>query len=294
MVRFRDYFERIFDLELLETGRLVISFYNLLLAIVIIIFTVLALKGLKRIFRKLADSRVMGTGTTYSLYRIIKYILWVLVIILLIDSFGFNVSILIASAAALLFGVGLGLQKLFNDIASGIIMLLERSVKVNDVVELESNMVGRVVSIGLRTSKIQTRDNVITIVPNSNLVNDKVVNWSHMERKTRFFVNTRVKYGSDVELVTKVLLECAREHPLILNMPGPFVRFIDFGESSLDFQLFFWTNESFVVENTKSDLRYRIDSAFRENGIEIPVPRRDILFKDPPTETRHPDDKGRR
>ncbi len=286
MERFRDYIDTLFNLEIFETGRLVITLYNLLLALVVVIATIFLLKGIKRIFRNLTTRKVMGAGTTYSIYRMIKYTIWAIVIILLIDSFGFNVSILIASAAALLFGVGLGLQKLFNDVASGIIMLIERSVKINDVVELESQMIGRVVAIGLRTSKIQTRDNIITIVPNSNLVNDKVVNWSHIERKTRFFVDVSVRYGSDVELVTSVLLECAREHPLILNMPGPFVRFIDFADSSLDFQLFFWTNESFVVENTKSDLRYRIDKAFRENGIEIPFPQRDLYIKYMPPDLR--------
>lgn len=286
MERFRDYIDTLFNLEIFETGRLVITLYNLLLALVVVIATIFLLKGIKRIFRNLTTRKVMGAGTTYSIYRMIKYTIWAIVIILLIDSFGFNVSILIASAAALLFGVGLGLQKLFNDVASGIIMLIERSVKINDVVELESQMIGRVVAIGLRTSKIQTRDNIITIVPNSNLVNDKVVNWSHIERKTRFFVDVSVRYGSDVELVTSVLLECAREHPLILNMPGPFVRFTDFADSSLDFQLFFWTNESFVVENTKSDLRYRIDKAFRENGIEIPFPQRDLYLKYLPPDFR--------
>ncbi len=286
MERFRDYIDTLFNLEIFETGRLVITLYNLLLALVVFIATIFLLKGIKRIFRNLTTRKVMGAGTTYSIYRMIKYTIWAIVIILLIDSFGFNVSILIASAAALLFGVGLGLQKLFNDVASGIIMLIERSVKINDVVELESQMIGRVVAIGLRTSKIQTRDNIITIVPNSNLVNDKVVNWSHIERKTRFFVDVSVRYGSDVELVTSVLLECAREHPLILNMPGPFVRFTDFADSSLDFQLFFWTNESFVVENTKSDLRYRIDKAFRENGIEIPFPQRDLYLKYLPPDFR--------
>ncbi|MFP4367007.1 MAG: mechanosensitive ion channel family protein, partial [Bacteroidales bacterium] len=222
------------------------------------------------------------SGTSHSIYLIVKYILWIIVVIILIDSFGFSVSILIASAAALLFGVGLGLQELFNDVASGIIILVERSVMVNDVIELENKMIGRVVGIGLRTSKIQTRDNVVTIVPNSKLVNDQVINWSHMEKKTRFHVDVGVRYGSDVQLVTKVLLECAYEHPLIMNIPKPFVRFEDFGDSSLDFQLYFWTNESFLVENTKSDLRYKIDKIFRENDIEIPFPQRDLYLKSMP------------
>lgn len=282
MDNIRDYFNDFINLELLESGNFVLSFYNLLLALIIIVITVFALKGLRRIFNRLARRSVFDTGTAHSLYLIVKYIIWVIVLAILIDSFGFSVSILIASAAALLFGVGLGLKELFNDVASGIIILVERSVMVNDVIELENNMIGRVVAIGLRTSKIQTRDNVVTIVPNSKLVNDQVINWSHLEKKTRFHVNAGVRYGSDVELVTKVLLECAYEHPLIMNIPKPFVRFDDFGDSSLDFQLFFWTHESFLVENTKSDLRYKIDKIFRKNGIEIPFPQRDLYLKSMP------------
>lgn len=278
----RDYFNDFINLELFETGDFVLSYYNLLLALIIIVITVFALKGTRRIFRRLVNRNVFDSGTSHSIYLIVKYILWIIVVIILIDSFGFSVSILIASAAALLFGVGLGLQELFNDVASGIIILVERSVKVNDVIELENKMIGRVVGIGLRTSKIQTRDNVVTIVPNSKLVNDQVINWSHMEKKTRFHVDVGVRYGSNVELVTKVLLECAYEHPLIMNIPKPFVRFEDFGDSSLDFQLYFWTNESFLVENTKSDLRYKIDKIFREKGIEIPFPQRDLYLKSMP------------
>ncbi|MDV7399294.1 mechanosensitive ion channel, partial [Arthrospira platensis SPKY1] len=102
------------------------------------------------------------------------------------------------------------------------------------------------------------RDNIVTIVPNSKLVNDRVINWTHIEDKTRFHVDVGVAYGSDVELVTRVLLQCADAHDSILIEPRPFVRFNNFGNSSLDFQLFFWTNRSFEVENTKSDLRYKI------------------------------------
>ncbi len=102
-------------------------------------------------------------------------------------------------------------------------------------------MVGRVISIGLRTSKIKTRDNITVIVPNSQLVSDRVINWSHAEIHTRFHVDVGVAYGSDINLITEVLKSCAQAHPNILITPEPFVRFINFGDSSLDFQLFFWT-----------------------------------------------------
>ncbi|MCA1757948.1 MAG: mechanosensitive ion channel [Bacteroidales bacterium] len=270
------------ELTIFETKNFTLTVSSILIALIIIILTAIAIKLIKRIMKGLVSKNVFDEGTSHSLFQMIKYVIWTIIFVLLIDSMGFKVSILIASAAALLVGVGLGLQQLFMDVASGIILLIERTVKINDVVELENEMIGRVVSIGLRTSKIKTRDNIITIIPNSNLVNDRVINWSHAEEKTRFHVDVGVKYGSDIELVTSVLLECAKDHTRIMVVPKPFVRFVDFGESSLDFQLFFWTNDSFMVENTKSDLRYKIDRAFRENKIEIPFPQRDLYLKSMP------------
>jgi small-conductance mechanosensitive channel len=282
METFLEHLRGIINLKLIDTANITISVYNILIIFLILLVTIFALRGVKRIFKGLASRNVFDQGTSHSLFQIIKYLIWVIIVVLLIDSMGFKVSILIASTAALLVGVGLGLQELFKDVASGIILLIERTVKVNDVVELDNNMIGRVVSIGLRTSKIKTRDNVVTIIPNSKLVNDQVINWSHTEDKTRFHVDVGVKYGSDLDLVTSVLLDCAKDHPRIISLPAPFVRFVDFGESSLDFQLFFWTNDTFNVENIKSDLRYKIDKAFRENKIEIPFPQRDLYLKSTP------------
>jgi small-conductance mechanosensitive channel len=186
---------------------------------------------------------------------------------------------LIAGSAALLVGIGLGIQQIFNDIASGLFILFERNLKVNDVVQIEENIIGRVLSIGLRTSKLETRDNIIMIIPNSKFISDNVINWSHIEVKTRFKVEIGVAYGSDVELVKNVLLECAKQHKDITNKPQPFVRFNDFGDSSLDFQLFFWTRKAFRVENIKSDLRFQIDIEFRKNDIIIPFPQTDVHLK---------------
>ena len=180
---------------------------------------------------------------------------------------------------ALLVGLGLGLQQIFQDIMSGIAILFEGSLKVGDIVEIQDNIIGRVIEIGLRTSKIETRDNIIMVVPNSKFVTDIVINWSHMEKKTRFHIDVGVAYGSDVEKVSQVLLQCAEDINKISKTPPPFVRFSDFGNSSLDFQLYFWTTETFQVEYIKSEIRYKIDSAFRANGVHIPFPQRDVHIK---------------
>jgi len=266
----------VMDYRLISMKNVQLTVYSLLIAVVIIIATLFVLRLIKRVFKRLTTNGTFDMGTSNSMYLIVKYIIWVFVFALLLDTIGVKVSILIASAAALLVGVGLGLQQFFNDVASGIVLLVERSLKVGDIVELENEMVGKVESIGIRTSKIKTRDNIVMIVPNSKLVNDRVINWSHAEMHTRFHVNVGVAYGSDVELVSKALLACAASHPKILDHPESFVRFDDFGDSSLNFQLFFWTDESFTVENTKSDLRFKINKAFKENMIQIPFPQRDV------------------
>ncbi len=105
------------------------------------------------------------------------------------------------------------------------------------------------------------------------------INWSHIEKKTRFHIEVGVAYGSDVDKVTRVLLQCAEDNKKVSSSPLPFVRFNDFGNSSLDFQLFFWTTDTFEVEYVKSEIRYKIDAAFRANKVQIPFPQRDVHIK---------------
>lgn len=271
--------KEIINYKLIDTKNIDVTVYHIL----IIIGILLAIWVFTYVFKRLIDRQIKNTriekGTGNSIFLIIKYLLWVFAIILILETIGVNLTLLIAGSAALLVGLGLGLQQIFRDIVSGVFMLFERNLKVGDVVELESDMIGRVEQIGLRTSKIRTRDNIITIVPNSYFIDDRVVNWSHMEQKTRFHVDVGVAYGSDVQLVEKVLLEVAKDNKDITHDPKAFVRFLDFGNSSLDFQLFFWTTSSFEVENIKSDLRFAIDRAFRENKITIPFPQRDLHIK---------------
>ena len=272
-------FKDILNFKLIETESYVISIYSILLVFFIIVATVIVLKIIKKLVTGIVNKKKLESGTAHSINQIIKYFIWVIVIILALDTIGVKISIFLASAAALLVGVGLGLQQLFNDIASGIVLLFEGSIKIDDVIELNESIIGRVIVIGIRTSKIKTRDDVVIIVPNSKLVNDNIINWSHMDKKTRFKVNVGVAYGSDVKLVKKLLLECAIKSKDIYEKPVPFVRFLDFGESSLDFQLFFWVKNSFTVENLKSDLRFAINQNFTENNIQIPFPQRDVHIK---------------
>ncbi len=275
--------QQLLNTEIIKKEDYAIAVSDLLITAAIILTTILILsfikKGLKRFF---SNKSPQEASSFWSVFLIIKYFIWVIVIILILDSFHVKISVFLASFAALLVGIGLGIQQMFNDVASGIILLFERNLKINDIIQLENGIVGRVTEIGLRTSKIKTRDDIIMIIPNSKFVNDKIINWTHIDFKTRFNVSVGVAYGSDVEKVTRVLLACAKLVQAIAKQPAPFVRFEDFGDSSLNFNIYFWVEESFTVENTKSDLRYLIDREFRVNNIQIPFPQRDIHIKNNP------------
>jgi len=263
---------------LVDTEKMTITIYSLMIAVMILFVTWILLWILKRILTKTIRRRSIEPGKGYTVFQLIKYVVWIIAIFLVLDTLGVKITLLVAGSAALLVGIGLGLQQVFKDIMSGFFLLFEGHLKVGDVVELEG-VVGIVKEIGFRTTMIESRDNIILIIPNSKFIEENVINWSHIEKKTRFHVNVGVAYGSDVEKVRRILLECAYEHKDITHDPDPFVRFNDFGNSSLDFQLFFWTHNAFRVENLKSDLRFAIDRKFRENNVTIPFPQRDVHIK---------------
>ena len=164
---------------------------------------------------------------------------------------------------------------LFNDVVSGFVVLFEGTVRVGDIIEIDGT-IARVQQIDIRTSKIVTREGIMILVPNSLITSNKVVNWSHSNITSRLSVNVGVAYGSDTGKVKQLLLQAAEEHKLVLKSPAPVVVFQDFGESSLDFQLRYWANKSWQMDQIKSDIRFRNDELFRENGVSIPFPQRDL------------------
>lgn len=222
----------------------------------------------------------INIGSQFAINQLVKYFFYVIAVLFALDTLGINMTLVWGGAAALLIGVGLGLQQTFNDFFSGLLLLFERSVEVGDVVNV-GGLIGTVRQIGPRTSKIQTRDNITVIVPNSKLVVDNVINWSHIDKRARFFISIGVAYGSDTVLVRELLINVTKEHKKVLNFPSPFVRFVDFGDSALNFEIHFWSSEFIRIEDVKSDLRFAIDLAFREHHVTIPFPQRDVWFKNP-------------
>lgn len=259
-----------------------ITINRILSAVLILLITRLVLWVLTEIvlypYYKQKDINV---GSQYAINRLLTYFVLLIAVIGTLQYVGINLTVLLGGAAALLVGIGLGLQQTFNDLICGIILLFERTVEVGDIVDM-NGLVGTVKKIGIRTSLVETRDNVSVIVPNSKLVADNVINWSHFDSKARFKVGVGVAYGSDTALVKEILLKAAEEHTRIVRRPKPFVRFVNFGDSSLDFEILFWTRDLLGIEDVKSDLRFVIDQAFRDAGVSIPFPQRDLWIRQAP------------
>ncbi len=265
------------EIDLLNIGTYHIRVFTLLVAFLIILLTKFITWIIKKaLFRKQKSNKV--DGNTYALYQIIKYVIWIISIGLILETIGIKVTVLIAGSAALLVGVGLGLQQTFNDVISGIILLSERSIRVGDILEIDTDIV-KIQNIGLRTSNGLNRDGISFIIPNSLITTNKVINWSHQSKQTRFKIAVGVAYGSDVDLVLKVLEESALNHPDISDKNAIEARFFDFGNSSLDFHLLFYSKNIFRIEKVKSDIRRIINQKFIDNNITVPFPQMDLHLK---------------
>ena len=194
---------------------------------------------------------------------------------------GIDLSALTILAGALGVGIGFGLQNVTNNFVSGIIILFERPIKVGDRIEV-GEVSGDVVRISMRSTTIVTNDNISIIVPNSDFISSKVINWSYTDRNIRFNFPVGVSYKEDPEKVKSFLLEVAKANSAVLKEPKPDVLFSDFGESYLEFRLRVWTREFINRPSVlKSQLYYEIFKKFRENKIEIPYPHRDIIIRNP-------------
>jgi len=250
-----------------------ITLLQILIVVVVFIATSFLLKFIRRLVtRKLPQEDKLKFTSFFSF---IKYFIYVIVILATLDNTGFNVTAIFAASAALLVGVGLALQTLFQDIISGVFILLDQTVHVGDIIELDGK-VGRVEKINLRTTRAVTIDNKVLIIPNHKYLTSVLYNWTENGTLTRESISVGVAYGSDTELVKKILLDVALEHPKVRKNPAPLVLFTDFGDSALGFKLIFSMNDSFIASIPKSDMRFDIDKRFREHNISIPFPQRDV------------------
>ena len=271
------------EFELIRVGEYKIRVYTLATILIIFLITKLILVLIKKTLFRKRKINEFDKGNAYALFQIIRYVIWVIAVGLVLETIGIKVTVLIAGSAALLVGIGLGLQQTFNDVLSGIILLSEKSIKIDDILEIDGDIV-KMQSIGLRTSKGLNTDDISIIIPNSLITTNKVINWSHQTKKTRFRIDVGVAYGSDVDLVIKTLEDSAFEHPDTSDRELTEARLVNFGNSSLDFQVLFFSKNIFRINKVKSDIRRIINKKFIDNNISIPFPQMDLNLKSNYTE----------
>jgi small-conductance mechanosensitive channel len=255
-----------------------LSLLGFLYALLVLLFTHAAIR-LWRLFLKtriLSDSG-LELGARESVTTITVYLLWSLGILVSLNVMGLSATSIAVAFGALSIGLGFGLQNIFNNFVSGLILLFERPIQVGDVLQV-TDIWGTVTKINVRSTVVQTFDNASLIIPNSDMVSNQVTNWSFKDQRLRRIITVGVAYGSPIELVRETLFEIARNHPKVLKRPRPDVLFDDFGDSALIFKLRLWsTVDDFIKVET--DVRFEIDRLFRERNVEIAFPQRDIHIR---------------
>ncbi len=235
----------------------------------------------KLLVKKIFPRYNIDVGVAESVGKIIQYILIVVGFIVIFQTTGIDLSALGVLVGALGVGIGFGLQGITNNFISGLIILFERPVKVGDRVEIEG-LEGNIIKVSGRATTILTNDNIAVIVPNSDLINKRVVNWSHNNRRVRITVPVGVSYKEDPLVVQRILVEVAKKNKGVLESPEPYVRFDEYADSSLNFSLLVWSRDfSDKPRILKSELYYAIFAEFKKQGVEIPFPQRDIHIIQP-------------
>jgi small-conductance mechanosensitive channel len=265
--------------KLVSLGDVTITPAVLLTVVLIILGAFAVSRLLRRMLRRNVFRRThLNIGTQETIARILHYIIMLLGVFIAVQQVGVDLTTLAAISAVLMVGIGLGLQNITSNFISALILLFERPVQVGDFVEV-AGVQGRIRMIKTRSSIVETLDNVSIIVPNSNFITENVTNWSYRDSKVRIHISVGVSYGSDVDLVAETLLQVGRAHQEVLLNPEPAIQFLQFGDSSLNFDLLVWINDASRQYFIKSDLNFAVVKAFRKQGITIAFPQRDLHIR---------------
>lgn len=285
--RLLDTARRSFGRPLVQLGQVPITPAFLLKAIIFVLLLAFFARKSRRWFRAyLLDRLSIEEGHKYALETTTEYLIIVVGLVIGLEAAGVNLNSLALVGGALGIGVGFGLQAIVSNFVSGLVLLFEGPVKVGDRVEV-AQLNGDVVKIGARSTWVRTNDNIIVIMPNSEFIVKPVVNWTATDRQVRFSLSVGVGYGSDPEQVRDLLLQVAMQNKKVLTLPAPDVIFTGFGDSSLNFDLRYWTiAEVQTPMILKSDLYFAIFRVFKEHDIEIPFPQRDLHLRSASAELR--------
>jgi small-conductance mechanosensitive channel len=244
-------------------------------------FSSLLEKGLRRVA---LHGRANATSSTvYAFTRLVRYIVWIVGTLVGLNYLGFNLASLAFIGGAIGVGIGFGLQNIFSNFISGIIILVEKTLKIGDFVDLQSGVRGTVTEIGMRYTRITTNDAVDVLVPNSEFINGRVTNWTFHDRNRRIRVPFGVAYGSDKNAVREAGIAAVKKvNGMIDDAQHPAdVRLVNFGESSLDFEITAWVGPDAIAKpgGTHARILWALEDELTQRGIEIPYPRRDLHIR---------------
>ncbi len=252
-----------------------------LILLLVLLYYVTAKLNKIVVYKLLANSKI-ELGVRVAVGTIFRYVILTVGFIIILQTVGINLSSITILLGALGVGIGFGLQNITNNFVSGLIILFERPIKVGDRIEV-TGITGDVINISMRATTIVTNDNISIIVPNSEFISSTVINWSHSDRKVRFNFPVGVSYKEDPENIKQILLDVANTNPGVLREPKPDVLFTEYGDSSLVFDLRVWTDQYITKPGVlKSQLYFEIFKSFKEKGVEIPFPQRDLHIKEMP------------
>jgi small-conductance mechanosensitive channel len=275
----------VLEYRLLHLGDVEITVGGVIAAVltllVVLVISRLVRRALDRYGRKHLRT---DAATLYTVSRIVHYLLLAIGIVIALELIGLSVGKFTVFAGALGIGLGFGLQAIFNNFVSGLILLFDKSLKIGDFVELEEGTRGTVQAIDIRATRITTNDNIDILVPNSEFVSGRVTNWTHRSTERRLRVPFSVAYGVDKELVKKAALEAASKVGFTQSMDGPRapqVWLVGFGDSAVEFILAVWLTEEAARRNAAIQAAYlwELDTALKAHGIEIPFPQRDLHLR---------------
>lgn len=268
-----------FTIPLITLGSSRLTLWNLLyLTVLVVLLFMLSGKLRTWIANQLLARTRMELGARQAVGSITRYTVIAVGIAIILQTAGIDLTALNVLAGAVGIGIGFGLQNIVNNFISGLIILFERPIKVGDRIEVDA-IEGDVVRISGRSTEVVTNDNISIIVPNSKFITENVINWSHSDRKVRFRIPVTVAYASDIQLVERLLRQVAAADPDVLEDPAPGVRLMAFGDSGLCFELRVWSTSLIHRRGLlTSNLNRAIFQSFREHGIEIPYPRRDLAI----------------
>ncbi len=249
--------------------------------LLLILSAIIVVSFLLKLVRRIVNSKLPEEDKNKfnSIFGFLKYLFYILAVVTVLHTSGIDLTVFLTASAALFVGLGFALQYLFQDIISGILIILDQSLHVGDIIEVDDK-VGKVLEIRLRTTRAITRDDKVVVIPNHIFLTNSIFNYTQNHKTTREKVSVGVSYSSDILLVTQLLESVADHQKGVLKFPKPFVLFDNFGDSALEFSLHFSINDSFTDPKLKSEIRYKIAASFKEHQISIPFPQRDVhLYK---------------